>query len=363
VKLWLTRRSVKARVDAINARFRPLVEAAERSRNANTVSELQDAWAMERDQALSELWDVELSTLRSTAAKYNVAIPPQSDDSAYWEFSNRTGDWYLSQEGRNLVEERIETRKELKFKWVTRTLSVWGLFIALLSAAFSAWQAYEASETRRDSVVVVRQAREDAREAMQEQRRDEEIRAAENKKINEKQLEMARAAVEQANRSAKAAELTASTSTRSLQISERAYLSIEVPQDIELKAENDYRISIEYHNNGKTPAASVFTYAAVVSGPNQSLAQWLYANLPNPAPSLSEVGGGGILANVLIGSPMGEERLAALKKGPERLFLFAEASYVDIFGDKRRVTGCWYYAFRTTHWEHCPEALSVYRLP
>jgi len=231
-------------------------------------------------------------------------------------------------------EERRSARRELR-----ESIAV---AIAILAAIFTAWQGYEAHEARVDADRAADHARQDAKEAATQARKDAQLGM-------QLQLDAARTSQVQAERSAKAAEASASVATLSLHISERAYVDVDAGATSTPKAGEKLGFRAYITNSGRTPALDVVARFRSGITPASDTAEHAYsiafgASIPVTYTSKGIISPGGKIQSIWqTDEPLTEAVVDALTNNQLRLFVFADVTYKDEFRRSHETRFCGFY--------------------
>lgn len=232
------------------------------------------------------------------------------------------------------MEEQTTTRRELRDSVA--------IAIAVLSAIFTFWQGYEAHEARVDADRAAEQARRDAKDATTLARTDAQAAL-------QLQLDAARKSESQAERSAKAAEASASVATLSLHISERAYVDANVILTSTPKVGEKLGFQAYFSNTGRTPASEVVTenrsgldLASDTVEHAHSIAFDPRVAMPYTSKSIIPAGGK-LQSSWQTLAPFSQAEIDGLTNHRTTLYVFADVTYKDEFNRTHETNYCGFF--------------------
>jgi hypothetical protein len=167
--------------------------------------------------------------------------------------------------------------------------------------------------------------------------------------ILQMQLDAARKSEAQAERSAKAGEASASTASQAMHVSERAYIYMTASLTKPPTAGESFQISVVIGNSGRTPALEVGVQHRAALVPisihvNEARAMASANILPNQHNSRANLPPGQTMqAQSDSPHPLTQFDIDQIAEGKELIYLFAEASYKDIFEQPHSTETCGIY--------------------
>jgi len=243
------------------------------------------------------------------------------------------------QKREGLLDEREHRREERE----THTLRInIGLAVfAGLAALAALWQGYESHRATKEAQKNFETTREDAKQSAAQARQDALAT------IN-KQLDAQRELRDQAARSANAAESTAAISAQSFHVSERAYVSLTPLLGRPLETGKQTILSLLIENNGRTPALGLTATVCITSAPPNTPIQDVHAltlsgkvqKFSSSAVSLPP--GKHFEQHPTTQNFLSQTEFDDLSNGNKVFYLFATASYEDIFGKTHHEEICGY---------------------
>lgn len=244
-------------------------------------------------------------------------------------------------------------------RWIARA-AVLALVVSVLATVFTflQWRAADravevADQARKDANHVAELQRQDAIAALKQEKQD----AVTALDAQTKRADQANAL---ANRSAKAAESSASVASQALQISERAYVSLTASLEKPPASGEKIEILVNAGNSGRTPAHQVVAETRVTFQPTpltNAQARALVLALPlRSEVSVATLAYGQTLSlRSHSPEPLPEHGADLLNAGGMVLYVFADATYVDVFNHQHRTEICVLYDPDIKTFKNCHE--------
>ncbi len=254
-------------------------------------------------------------------------------------------------DARELAEQKAKEAqhelRESRREWREYAL----MAAAVLAAAFAGWQGYEARRARISADHAAELARTDAKNAADQARKDSESAL-------QVQADAAKRSEAQADRSAKAAEASAFTALQTLHVSERAYVYMK-PSLLKPPSPGEkLQVSVVIGNSGRTPALEMYaTFRATIAATSMSaedVFEMRYTHkLQYQEGSLITLASGQTTEQRSDTRVLPPPEFDQIVQGKSLIYVFAIASYKDIFNQPHHSEICATYHPTVNAFENC----------
>ena len=167
------------------------------------------------------------------------------------------------------------------------------------------------------------------------------------KQTTDVELQAMKESSDSAKRSANASEQSAATATKTMHLSERAYLAVEIRLVEQPKANEKLKCEAITHNSGKTPAVDSVTLFDIIVVGKGTDEQAAFAQAVGSSKFVSKtvVGEGQTIGTAIDApDPLTEANVRSVNEGLAVLYAFLRVSYKDTFGHEHHTQACTFYS-------------------